>query len=605
MREAVPVARASGQGRLIGRVEVSQGYLAENLADFAEALRHYQRALDWARTDRDYRRQAQTLARIAGLSYQTKDWKQASEALQQALALAQAHHLTALEAKIYGELANLAGMQNRYAESLTYGAKAMTMNRANHNTLGYYSTLLNQAITYKNLGQYRLSAQSHQRVMAYAQRTHDALLLGYAQLNLPRTLLLLHQSAAAERYALSGLAWAKNARDLGALHDAYDVLAATKEQQGQYQAALAYQRQATRVQDSLFNQQKNQQLLTTDARYQTKARQARIGQLAADNTRQQRQLGALAGGFVLIGGLAFVLGRSNRQRQQANALLSAQKAELQAQRDQTTQALTELRATQAQLIQREKMASLGELTAGVAHEIQNPLNFVNNFAEVSTELVQELREAQAAGDTAEVALLAADLTQNLAKIAQHGQRAAGIVRGMLEHSRTSTGERVPTDVNALADEYLRLAYQGLRAKDKSFNATLATDMAADRPLVEAVAGDLGRVLLNLFSNAFYAVHKRQQAGEPGYAPTVCVSTHRGNGHVTIRVQDNGMGMSPEVQAKIFQPFFTTKPTGEGTGLGLSLSYDIVTQGHGGTLTVESREGEGTTFLVMLPSVLTL
>ncbi|NML66765.1 hypothetical protein HHL22_16275 [Hymenobacter sp. RP-2-7] len=302
----------------------------------------------------------------------------------------------------------------------------------------------------------------------------------------------------------------------------------------------------------------------------------------------------------MIVGLAAVLWRSNRQRLKANALLERQKAELQTQRDHTTQALADLRATQNQLIQKEKMASLGELTAGIAHEIQNPLNFVNNFADVSAELVAELKEAQAAGDGEEVAALADDLSQNLGKIHQHGQRAAGIVRGMLEHSRQSTGERQPTDVNALCDEYLRLAYHGLRAKDKSFNATLETDFAPSLPVVEAVAGDLGRVLLNLLTNAFYAVQQRQQAGEAGYQPTVSMSTRQVGGSVEIRVADNGTGMPAEVQAKIFQPFFTTKPTGEGTGLGLSLSYDIITKAHGGSLNVASQAGEGTTFTVRLP-----
>ncbi|MGI4835638.1 MAG: ATP-binding protein [Janthinobacterium lividum] len=276
------------------------------------------------------------------------------------------------------------------------------------------------------------------------------------------------------------------------------------------------------------------------------------------------------------------------QEQDKQALLAAQNETLETQVAERTSALqrslTELQATQQQLIQKEKMASLGELTAGIAHEIQNPLNFVNNFAEVSAEvsaeLVAELQEAQAAGDGAEVVALADDLGQNMQKITEHGKRAAGIVRGMLEHSRQSTGERQPTDVNALCDEYLRLAYHGLRAKDKTFNATLHTDFAPTLPLVEAVPGDLGRVLLNLLTNAFYAVRQRQQAGEPGYAPTVSVRTSCAGRQVHVAVRDNGPGMSEAVRAKVFQPFFTTKPAGEGTGLGLSLSYDIVTQGHG-------------------------
>ncbi|WP_216690594.1 sensor histidine kinase [Hymenobacter siberiensis] len=248
------------------------------------------------------------------------------------------------------------------------------------------------------------------------------------------------------------------------------------------------------------------------------------------------------------------------------------------------------------------MASLGELTAGIAHEIQNPLNFVNNFAEVSAELITELEEEQQKPDRdleLEAELLT-DLKQNLLKISQHGGRAASIVRGMLEHSRTSSGERTPTNLNQLADEYLRLAYHGLRAKDKTFNATLKPDFDPVLPPVEVIAQDLGRVLLNLLSNAFYAVRQRQQRGVAGYAPTVGISTRRVGEKVEIRVRDNGQGIPEAVRAKIFQPFFTTKPTGEGTGLGLSLSYDIVTQGHGGTLSVTSEEGSFTKFLISLP-----
>jgi two-component system NtrC family sensor kinase len=341
-----------------------------------------------------------------------------------------------------------------------------------------------------------------------------------------------------------------------------------------------------------------------------------VGNLCIVGVFMLRALGIslfLAREFALDAGLLQVkLGEVERlsaqtlaQEQDKQALLAQQNETLEAQVTQRTgelqRSLTDLRATQAQLIQKEKMASLGELTAGIAHEIQNPLNFVNNFSEVSAELMAELEEAQAAGDGEEVSALATDVRQNLTKITEHGQRAAGIVRGMLEHSRASTGERQPTDVNALCDEYLRLAYHGLRAKDKTFNAELKTDFAPDLPLVEGVGADLGRVLLNLFNNAFYAVQQRQQAGETGYAPRVIVSTRGVGKQVEIWVSDNGTGMPAEVQAKIFQPFFTTKPTGEGTGLGLSLSHDIIAQGHGGTLAVESREGAGTTFTITLPT----
>ena len=330
-------------------------------------------------------------------------------------------------------------------------------------------------------------------------------------------------------------------------------------------------------------------------------------------------------GFSIIWLITFVLiARSQKitlekerllreEEERAKHLIEAQNAELERLVVERTAALThqtaelraalaDLRAAQVQLVQAEKMASLGELTAGIAHEIQNPLNFVNNFADVSLEMLVELREEQARQQREPKleAELLNDIAQNLQKIHHHGQRAASIVKGMLEHSRASTGERLPTNVNQLAEEYLRLAYQGLRAKDKSFNATLTTEFESTLPEVEAIGSDLGRVLLNLFSNAFYAVRQRQLKGEPGYIPTVTVITRQVQDQVEIRVYDNGMGIPEAMRQKIFQPFFTTKPSGEGTGLGLSLSYDIVTQGHGGTLTVNSQDGKYTEFLISLP-----
>lgn len=273
---------------------------------------------------------------------------------------------------------------------------------------------------------------------------------------------------------------------------------------------------------------------------------------------------------------------------------------------QLQQSLDELRTTQDQLVQKEKMASLGELTAGIAHEIQNPLNFVNNFSEVSTELVKELEEEREKGadrDTELEAELLADLNQNLEKIGHHGQRASAIVRSMLQHSRTSTGQREPTNINELADEYLRLSYHGLRAKEKSFNAAMDTDFAADLPLMLVVGQDIGRVLLNLFNNAFYAVQQKYLSGRggAGFQPRIRVETRKVAGGVEIQVSDNGVGMSTDVAQKLFQPFFTTKPAGSGTGLGLSLSYDIITKGHGGTLRADSVEGQGATFIVTIPN----
>jgi signal transduction histidine kinase len=278
------------------------------------------------------------------------------------------------------------------------------------------------------------------------------------------------------------------------------------------------------------------------------------------------------------------------------------------------QALEHLKNTQSQLIHAEKMASLGELTAGIAHEIQNPLNFVNNFCEVSIELIEELRKETAVGGRRSAVggqesarEIMDDIGQNLDKILHHGKRADAIVKGMLQHSRTSTGQKEPTDINALCDEYLRLAYHGLRAKDKDFNADFRVEPDENLPKIEIIPQDIGRVLLNLINNAFYAVSnksgqgfvKTQHVASPlDYYPTVIVSTKKSGDFVEIRVKDNGNGIPAEILGKIFQPFFTTKPTGQGTGLGLSLSYDIV-KAHGGELKVETKEGEGTTFIILL------
>ena len=267
--------------------------------------------------------------------------------------------------------------------------------------------------------------------------------------------------------------------------------------------------------------------------------------------------------------------------------------------NQLTKSIEELKSTQSLLIQSEKMASLGELTAGIAHEIQNPLNFINNFSEVSNELIDEMKEEFKKGEMDEGFAIAEDIKLNLEKINHHGKRADAIVKGMLQHSRSSSAVKEPADINKLADEYLRLAYHGLRAKDKSFNATMKTEFDETIGKIEIIPQDIGRVILNLITNAFYATNEKQQSGIENYEPTVTVSTKKSGNTVEIGVKDNGNGIPQKVIDKIFQPFFTTKPTGQGTGLGLSLSYDIV-KAHGGELKVETNEGQGSEFLITLP-----
>jgi C4-dicarboxylate-specific signal transduction histidine kinase len=302
------------------------------------------------------------------------------------------------------------------------------------------------------------------------------------------------------------------------------------------------------------------------------------------------------------------LNRAIAQRKvELELMVTERTAELTQQKEELERTLTELRSAQTQLIQSEKMASLGELTAGIAHEIQNPLNFVNNFSELSLELVVEMQEELTRGNPEDAMAIANDILGNLEKINQHGKRADATVKGMLLHSRTGTGTKEPTNINALADEYLRLSYHGLRAKDKSFNSRLVTDFDQQMGLVNVIPQDLGRVLLNLFTNAFYAVNQRRLAvmvdtvtDAVPYEPEVSVVTKKHGRHVEIHIRDNGTGIPAAIIDKIYQPFFTTKPSGEGTGLGLSLSFDIITKGCGGELKVDTREGEYTEFIIRLP-----
>ena len=366
-------------------------------------------------------------------------------------------------------------------------------------------------------------------------------------------------------------------------------------------SAFFYEDIAAALKDTLYGIEKLKQLQLLMLGEQKKQQAVQQEQERYKNKIKMIVMVGVVGVFLII---ASILYRNNRHKQKANKVL------------ETT--LSNLKSTQNQLIQSEKMASLGELTAGIAHEIQNPLNFVNNFSEVSRELIDELKSQRSLPDgqagklkTEEQDELLNAIDSNLEKINHHGQRAADIVKGMLQHSRSSSGVKESTDINALCDEYLRLSYHGLRAKDKSFNATMKTDFNNSIGNINIVPQDIGRVILNLINNAFYAAGERRKTEGEGFEPTVSISTSsiqppselaptsRGGRSVQIKVSDNGGGIPQKILDKIFQPFFTTKPTGQGTGLGLSLSYDII-KAHGGELKVETKEGDGSEFIISLP-----
>jgi two-component system NtrC family sensor kinase len=392
------------------------------------------------------------------------------------------------------------------------------------------------------------------------------------------------------QYIKDALAAAQNLDAPDLLLRSYTRFTRYYQAEGNNDSTVKYQALIISINDSLFNKKYTQEFQNID--FNEQQRQLEL-EAARNAERVKFRMYALITGLAIILFIAIVLYRNSLQRKKANVLLSKQKNELE-------MTLDTLKTTQNQLVQSEKMASLGEMTAGIAHEIQNPLNFVNNFSEVNTELIEELKEELAKGNVQPANEIADSIKENEEKIIFHGKRADAIVKSMLQHSRSSSGKKELTDINVLADEYVRLSYHGLRAKDKSFNAKFETDFDNNIQPVQVVPQEIGRVLLNLINNAFYAVSEKEKQVDGNYAPTVYITTKKVDDKIEIRVKDNGNGIPQKVLDKIFQPFFTTKPAGQGTGLGLSLSYDIITKTHGGEFTVETKEGEGTVFIVSLP-----
>ena len=442
---------------------------------------------------------------------------------------------------------------------------------------------------YAQFGKNDSAIQYYHAALINSRPSDDKVNMSMVQKHMSDLYRSMHQNDSALYYAREAFLNARSANIKLQLLDASALLASIYRRAGKYDSVLLYSDIAAACRDSLYGPEKFRQLQLLMLQQQQNE-QAVIQEEEQYKNRIKYIFLLIALGLFLL--LAFILTRNNRQKERANELLSEQKGRVE-------NSLAELKSAQAQLVQREKMASLGELTAGIAHEIQNPLNFINNFSELNKELIEEASLAKAGGNQQEFNDLLATLKENQEKINQHGQRADAIVKGMLQHSRSNAGLKEPSNINALADEYLRLAYHGMRTKDKSFNATLQTNFDNAIGQVNIVPQDIGRVLLNLYNNAFYAIQEKKRLLNGDYDPTLLLSTMKEGSMVHISVKDNGPGISKNVVDKIFQPFFTTKPAGQGTGLGLSMSYDIV-KAHGGEFTVETKEGEGAEFVVRIP-----
>src|SRR6266496_3439777 len=515
-----------------------------------------------------------------------------------------------LKAGAYSSIANIYDEQANYPEALKYQFAALKIQEEIGDQQGIAFSYGNIGLVYMHENDYDKALKYFSDYLKSSEEIEDNSGIADAYINIGNVYTKQKKNSDASLYLNKGLLLSKEIGSLDYIKNGYDGLAKLDSAQGNFKQALEHYKLYINYRDSLFNEENTKKLVQSQMQYEFDKKEslAKAAQEKKDVLAQREKniqyfaiasLGILVLAVVII---AFIQWRHNKQKQAANNLLAQQKTKLES-------TLSELQLTQAQLIQSEKMASLGELTAGIAHEIQNPLNFVNNFSEVSNELLDEMKTEMVNNNKEQAIAIAADVKQNLEKINHHGKRADAIVKGMLQHSRLSTGHKEPSDINALAGEYLRLSYQGLRAKDKSFNATITTDYDETIEKINIIPQDMGRVLLNLYNNAFYAVKEKKKAAQPSeeeipYEPTVSVSTKKINSPsgvegIEIHVRDNGNGIPEKISGKIFQPFFTTKPTGMGTGLGLSLSYDII-KAHGGELKVETKEGEYAEFIVRLP-----
>ena len=512
----------------------------------------------------------------------------------QSIKIAESIRDTALIAVINMNLGGVYLRLNQLDSALLYEQKALTIE-------GPYAggVFNNIGRIYQEKGDYELSLEAYQNALKINLEQNNFNGIARSYYVLGSLYLILNKSDSSLYYGRKALASSKIIQNPDYAANACQLISDVYGKQVKEDSAYIYLKWATTLRDSLNNEEKKNLLA-----YQTVSfdEQLRLKKLEEEKIQMQTKIrtNTLAGSLFTLIVIAFFLYRNNRQKQKAKQNIE--------------KAYDQLKSTQSQLIQSEKMASLGELTAGIAHEIQNPLNFVNNFSEVSKELLEEMKEELATGNLQPATEISDDVIQNLDKILHHGKRAEAIVKGMLQHSRSSNGQKELTDINALADEYLRLSYHGLRAKDNSFNADFKTKFDESLPKINVIPQDIGRVFLNLINNAFYAAPLPPEGGfkDPDtHKPLVTVSTSfippsggpRGagtGGAVLISVSDNGPGIPASIVDKIFQPFFTTKPTGQGTGLGLSLSYDIV-KAHGGSITVNSKENEGTEFIIFLPT----
>ena len=576
-------------GTAYGNLAIS--YLMQS--NHPQALFYQQKALQIAEEENNLNSQAYVLMNMGNTYQNMGDTLKSEQSFLRGIKIARQESIRNVELYGYSNVASLYYDLKKWDESYKYAMKAEELAKTMGDASIQAASMSKASLALMQTKKYAEAEELASQSIKLADSAGQPLTIHQAYASKGKILIKQEKYAAA--IPLLEKSVNNNADGYNEfVADAYENLSLGYENTGNYVKALNAFKTSAKIKDSVRSNENIRKATELSMNFDFDKKQALAAaeqekkDINAQRLKNRQLFIIIAMGTILLSILviSFILFRNNKQKQKVNLLLKNQNQKVE-------KTLSELKDTQAQLIQSEKMASLGELTAGIAHEIQNPLNFVNNFSEINQELIQEMQDELSKGNLEEVREISNDIKGNEEKINHHGKRADSIVKGMLQHSRTNNGLKEPTDINALADEYLRLAYHGLRAKDKSFNADFKTDFDPHIPKIKVVPQDFGRVLLNLINNAFQAIN--------GYSekPEVIVRTLKKGNSIEIKVMDNGPGIPKEIRDKIFQPFFTTKPTGQGTGLGLSLSYDIV-KAHGGELKVTTKEGVGTEFIISLP-----
>jgi two-component system NtrC family sensor kinase len=588
----------------IANILSNLGAVYFNQGDDARALDSYLKSLNYAEELKDTLRIATALNNIGALYFnKSSDHDKALNYYLKALPLCELLKDDDAIGTITVNIGEIYLERGKDTLALQYFERSLKAYENSNNIISY--PLNNIGKVYEQRKDYSTALKYHQRAFDVAKKAASKMEMTQSLQGIARIYMIMKNAPKALESYNQAEELAQKISANYELKNIYKGLSDVYAGIHDYPSAYKYQVLLNTIKDTLYNSETEKKIAFLQLNFDIQKKQTEIDLLTRDKTvqdlnlkRQKTVRNSLIAVLSLVIVIVFILFRNYRIKDRVNALLGRQKKALE-------DTLQELKITQTQLIQSEKMASLGELTAGIAHEIQNPLNFVNNFCEVNNELIEELKSlALKTSDPGEEELLN-DIFQNNEKIAFHGRRADAIVKGMLQHSRKNTGIKEPTDINALCDEYLRLSYHGLRAKNKNFNSDFKTDFDPSIGKINIVAQDVGRALLNLFNNAFYAISDKKKTAGENYKPIVSVSTRLipsapgASKGIEIRVRDNGNGIPRNIIDKIFQPFFTTKPTGEGTGLGLSLAYDII-KAHGGDIKVETHENEGTVFTITIP-----